>query len=60
MVELTREEIERLYRLVADNAPRQEVLEMIHDLAGAQCNLRPPVDEMRLARNCSTEHRAHG
>lgn len=60
MIRLTREEIERLYRMVADDAPREEVLQLIHDLAGVACNLRPPVQEINLARLCGTEHSRNG
>lgn len=60
MIEITRPEAERLYRLVADNAPREEVLELIYDLAGSGAGLRPPIQEIQLARNCGTERRTNG
>ena len=53
-------DIERLYRAVADGEPRREVLQLIYDMFGSSCQLRPPVDEMRLADRCQPERRAHG
>lgn len=47
-------EIERLYRAVADREPTLEILQMIFDLHGARCGLRPPVAELRLADRCTT------
>ncbi|MGG7580999.1 hypothetical protein [Rhizobium sp. Nf11,1] len=48
----THEEIEKLYRAVADGEPRFEILQMMHDIWGPSCNLRPPRDEIRLADRC--------
>lgn len=46
-------EIERIYRAVADGEPRFEILQLLYDRFGAECNLRPPVAEMRLAARCT-------
>lgn len=48
--ECSRPDIERLYRAVADGEPQREIMEMIYDLFGSGCDLRPPVSELRLAR----------
>lgn len=56
----SREAVEHLYRRIADNAPREELLEIVHDVWGASCNLRPPVLEVRLAKVCGTELAANG
>ncbi len=53
-------DIERLYRAVADGEPRREILQMIHDMFGNSCQLRPPLDEIRLADRCQKGSRAHG
>lgn len=53
-------DIERLYRAVADGEPRREILQMIYDMFGSSCQLRPPLDEMRLADRCQQGNRAHG
>ncbi|MGY5812031.1 hypothetical protein ACXHXG_30565 [Rhizobium sp. LEGMi198b] len=54
-------EVERLYRAVADGEPRREVLQLIYDMfSGIHHQLRPPVDEMRLADRCQTGKRTHG
>lgn len=55
-----RGDVERLYRAVADGEPRREILQMIYDLLGENCELRPPLDEMRLADRCQQGNRAHG
>lgn len=60
MIRLTREEIERLYRMIADGAPREDSLQLIYDLAGTACDLRPPAQEINLSRICGTEHRRNG
>ncbi|WP_368517459.1 hypothetical protein [Rhizobium sp.] len=60
MRDVRRSDIEKLYRAVADGEPRREILQMMHDLFGRDCELRPPVDEMRLADRCQPERRAHG
>jgi hypothetical protein len=46
-------EIGRLYRAVADGEPRREIMQLIYDLFGDTCQLRPPVDELNLARQCA-------
>ncbi len=46
-------EIERIYRAVADGEPRFEILQLLYDRFGAECKLRPPVAEMRLAARCT-------
>ncbi|WLR92913.1 hypothetical protein [Shinella zoogloeoides] len=56
----SREAVEHLYRRIADNAPREELLEIVHDRWGQTYNLRPPVSEIQLARNCGTERRTDG
>jgi len=48
------EDIQKLYRAVADREPTMEILQMIHDIWGTPCNLRPPRDELRLADRCAT------
>ena len=53
-------DIERLYRAVADGEPRREILQMIHDLFGKSHQLRPPLDEMRLAERCQPGKHDHG
>ncbi|TWB20067.1 hypothetical protein FBZ99_101858 [Rhizobium sp. ERR 1071] len=60
MRDVRRSDIEKLYRAVADGEPRREILQMMHDLFGRDYELRPPVDEMRLADRCQPERRAHG
>jgi hypothetical protein len=52
MRDVTLVEMERLYRAVADGEPRREILQMIYDLFGSDYQLRPPLDEMRLADRC--------
>ena len=47
-----RTDIERLYRMVADGADHEDILQEIYDLFGAGCNLRPPLAEQNLARMC--------
>ena len=53
-------DIEQLYRAVAEGEPRREILQMIYDLFSRSHQLRPPIDEMRLAERCHSERRAHG
>jgi cytochrome c-type biogenesis protein CcmH/NrfF len=48
------QEIERLYRAVADGEPQREILQLIYDLFGEHFDLRPPVAELRLASLCGT------
>ncbi|NTJ63804.1 hypothetical protein G6M50_36735 [Agrobacterium rhizogenes] len=60
MRDVSRLDIEKLYRAVADSEPRREILQMMYDLFGRDYELRPPVDEMRLADRCQPERRAHG
>lgn len=55
-----RVDIQHLYRAVADDEPRREILEMLFDLFGDSCELRPPVDELNLARRCGAVERARG
>lgn len=45
-------DIERLYRMVADEAPHSEILQEIYDLFGRSFNLRPPLAEQNLSRMC--------
>lgn len=45
--------VERLYRAVADREPTLEILQLIYDLYGTKCGLRPPVAELRLATHCA-------
>lgn len=52
-----RETVEHLYRRIADNAPREELLEIVHDHWGQRYDLRPPAHEIRVARLCGTEQR---
>ncbi|EPE99505.1 hypothetical protein [Rhizobium grahamii] len=47
--------IEHLYRAIADREPTLELLQIVHDLFGAECNLRPPAAELRLADRCKTK-----
>lgn len=60
MRDVRRSDIEKLYRTIADGEPRREILQMMYDLFGKHYELRPPVDEMRLADRCLPERRAHG
>ncbi|RKD61687.1 hypothetical protein [Rhizobium sp. WW_1] len=60
MRDVSRTDIENLYRAVADGEPRREVLQMMHDLFGRHYELRPPVDEMRLADRCQPGNHTHG
>ena len=48
-----RPDIEHLYRAVADGEPQREIMEMIYDLFGEACQLRPPIAELNLARQCA-------
>lgn len=48
------EEIDKLYRAVAEREPAIEILQMIYDIFGSSFNLRPPRDELRLADRCAT------
>ncbi|MDO1582398.1 hypothetical protein [Rhizobium oryzicola] len=53
-------DIERLYRSVADGDPNLEILQRIYDLFGTRCDLRPPLDEARVADRCKPGVLAHG
>jgi predicted 3-demethylubiquinone-9 3-methyltransferase (glyoxalase superfamily) len=53
-------DVERLYRAVADNEPQREILQLIYDLFGRSCQLRPPVDELNLARKCGARSVSRG
>ena len=53
-------DVERLYRAIADREPTHELLQLVHDMFGVRCNLRPPADEMRLSRTCGTGARTYG
>jgi hypothetical protein len=35
-------DIERLYRAIADREPTRELLQLVYEMAGNQCDLRPP------------------
>jgi hypothetical protein len=37
-----RSDVERLYRAIADREPTQELLQLVHDMFGVRCSLRPP------------------
>jgi hypothetical protein len=54
--ETTGQAVEHLYQRVAENAPREELLEIIFDQWG-HYGLRPPVLQVRLA-NLLTRNRA--
>jgi len=56
----SREDIERLYRSVADGEPRREIMQMIYDMYGYSHNLRPPVAELNLARRCEVRSAING
>lgn len=60
MRDVSRLDLEKLYRAVADGEPRREILQVIYDLFGRDYDLRPPVDEMRLADRCQPGKHAHG
>lgn len=45
-------DMEQLYRAVADGEPQREIMQMIYDMFGTTCNLRPPAHELQLARRC--------
>ncbi|MBD9372076.1 hypothetical protein IB238_05460 [Rhizobium sp. ARZ01] len=49
------QELENLYRAIADRTPHGELLQMMYDIFGEWADLRPPVSEARLARLCNTE-----
>lgn len=49
---IAKTDMEQLYRAVADGEPQREILQMLYDMFGVTCNLRPPVDELNLARRC--------
>ncbi|NLS02292.1 hypothetical protein HGP14_02770 [Rhizobium sp. P32RR-XVIII] len=54
-------EVQRLYRAVADGAPKVEILQMIYDMFGSRYELAPPSTELRIAQMCGTERAsAHG
>lgn len=55
-----RSEVERLYRAIADREPTHELLQLVHDMFGVRCGLRPPADEMRLSQTCNTGTRTYG
>lgn len=59
---LPEREVTKLYRMVADNLPREEILQQIYDLFGREYDLRPPADEARLAERVAgkSEVRPHG
>lgn len=42
-------DVQRLYRAVADREPTVELLQMVFDMFGQRCDLRPPSAELRLA-----------
>ncbi|MNV36113.1 hypothetical protein D3C71_1275780 [compost metagenome] len=44
----SREDIERLYRAVADGEPQREIMQMIYDIFGHRCELRPPRSRVEL------------
>ena len=52
-VDLDAVAIERLYRAVAEGEPQREILQLIYDQFGRDCDLRPPVAELNLARKCA-------
>lgn len=53
-------DIERLYRAVADGEPQREIMQLIFDLFGDACELRPPVTELNLARKCGARSAIRG
>ena len=53
-------DVEALYRAVADGEPTFEILQMIYDMHGERCNLRPPVAELRLANSCGVRSVSRG
>lgn len=53
--EVDEPKIHRLYRAVADGEPRREIMQMIYDMFGDCCELRPPASELNLARTCAGE-----
>lgn len=52
--------VEQLYRSVADGEPQREIMQLIYDLFGESCQLRPPVAELKLARKCEVRSVARG
>jgi cytochrome c-type biogenesis protein CcmH/NrfF len=60
MRDVSNYDVERLYRSVADGEPRREILQIMYDLFGKSHQLRPPVDEIRLAERCQPGKHAHG
>jgi hypothetical protein len=53
-------DVAKLYRAVADNEPQREIMQLIYDLFGRSCQLRPPVDELNLARKCGVRSVSRG
>ncbi|KQY71325.1 hypothetical protein ASD52_06470 [Ensifer sp. Root142] len=58
--EFERSDVERIYRAIADREPTMELLQLVYDTFGETCDLRPPVNELRLAGLCETGVRARG
>ncbi|WP_027488488.1 hypothetical protein [Allorhizobium undicola] len=46
------EDIQRIYRAVADGEPQLHLLRLIYDVFREGAYLRPPEDELRLATTC--------
>lgn len=42
------DEIERIYCAVAAGEKREDILNLIYDLFGSACELRPPASEIKL------------
>ena len=57
---LDADEVARLYRAIADEEPRGDLLQRVYDLFGMEAGLRPPADEARLADACKPKAVKHG
>jgi hypothetical protein len=55
----TEEAVAHLYRRIADDAPCDELMEIVFDQWGDQYGLRPPILEVRVALACGTNRHGH-
>lgn len=53
------EDIQRIYRAVADGRPRTELMQMIYDVFGPECNLAPPLHRNAGRRHVRAGSRGH-
>lgn len=57
-IDFSLDEIQRFYRMIADNRPRSELLDEFYQLFGSCAELAPPYTITRIAEVCKTV-RAH-